>query len=303
MQPDNHVTLRKVRDFGDVLNVTFVFFKQNFQTLCKSLALFALPIGAVLVVGSMLIMGTAFSIVPGAVDWRRLAAAMALLLPLSYLMTTMMLLVIFGSLKLYDERGGEPVGVADLWSICRAYFWRYVRMLLALFVILAGSMLVAIIPCLGIFVWFAGMVYAAPSLLLAFVVRMNEDLGTIDAIKRAWKLTDAARGQSIGIIFISFLIAFILSLVFSIPRYIASAAFGVTTVSGGTSPVAQSLLVILGLLGTVCSLVIMVIPYLAMGIQYYNLVEMTDRAGLMERVAAMEASGAEPDESSRYGVA
>jgi len=91
---------------------------------------------------------------------------------------------------------GEAPGVIDSWRAGLRYFWRYMGLtillgLMMLLVMLALS-IALIIPCLGVLILLAGLVivfYGFVRLVLSIVILFADDVGPIDAIKRAWHVS------------------------------------------------------------------------------------------------------------------
>ena len=94
--------------------------------------------------------------------------------------------------------------------------------------------------------------------------------------------------KTLGLLVVTFLIAMILGLVFSLPQYLVGGVMGVMGIDGDANPVLKPVLLILSSVGTLVGLLLYCIPNLALGFHYYSLVEARERTGLMDRVRALE---------------
>ncbi len=102
-----------------------------------------------------------------------------------------------------DESGAHPT-FGQLWSAGLHYFWRIFLLVLALWALSITLALIVVIPAIGVTVLTLGVglicllpllcvlaiVFWALTILtnLAVIAIVNEDLGVIDAVKRAWAI-------------------------------------------------------------------------------------------------------------------
>lgn len=127
---EQKVEFRKVRDFGENLNDTFLFIRQNLKPLLKSF----FAISAIFLLGQAIFAGiyqsnmlTAFDPLRSGVGnfgWINsiFSANYFLMLIFSWLAYTSMKLCLGAYIKFYVENNGLRPGIDDIWNLFRKYF-------------------------------------------------------------------------------------------------------------------------------------------------------------------------------------
>ncbi len=318
MSPEPTIDFRKERSFGDILNVTFVFIRQNLAPLVKGLLFFVAPflVGAMLfnVLAQTNVLSGALLNVDG--DAEALEALFSNYLGIfffSLLGMVMALGVVYGLMERYRENGPERLTVEGLWQEARRRFFRMLGTMLFLLLTLGGLYLV-LVTFLGVmaaglagnagmvggvvfFLLLMGIIgvlfYFGVVLLLLFPMRSVEPVGLLEGMGRCFRLARGHWGATFGVVFVAWLISSVLGGIFSLPAVILMFMQGLHGGGGAPGPVAQVMLVTGGVVSGIAGALLYSIPLVATGLQYYNLVERKERVGLMERIRRMEEAGAE----------
>jgi hypothetical protein len=309
------IELHQVRDFSRKVSATFEFLKQNFLPLGKSLVFIAGP--AILL--STIFTGDFYAglatsgmqqntyvaeWVTSSGFWLQILGIVAF----SILAGVFIVSVINNYVKLYDEKKTNQIEVHEVWLRVRQTFGQY----LATTILCVGVMFVAylIIVFIGvmlfqgslvsgfvaIFIFMAGFCYLAFTLALVFPIRSFERVGFFTALSRAFYLVYGKWWSTFGVIFITWLIAYVMSFIFILPVYIIQAiqelhatdlsSFDTTPNAGQrvTYQILYSLSFVINFLGQT-------LPLVAALFQYFNLVERKEARGLMARI---DSFGDEP---------
>ena len=293
MQASDYLPLRRVRDFGDVLNATFQFLKLNVVGLGKSLLFFAAPFALLTSAGTLLFQRS--SVLQAgtpdllASDWTELILGYVLMLGGSLLTTLFAALTIYSYLRLYQERQGATFEVRDVWSTMGQHFLPFLGVMCLIGLVFMLGLIINVVPCLGTLAYFVGLIYCIVTFSLAYPVLMQEEVGVVASLQRSWFLVRDAWWPTAGILLVAYIISGILGTIFNMPGFFMGLVLGATTVEGGAVSLLLQIGLALGTLaGSIGTTLLYSIPLLAVGIQYFSLVEQKERTGLMTRVHAME---------------
>ncbi len=291
---NNKIELRKKRDFGDVINVTFAFVKEHFTHFLSMYVLISLPAALVAVIfislfpASDLFVAGNFSKNIG----------QNIIYILIYVMAGFSLLVflisaVYQYVALYMKKGTN-FSIIDLWKAVLSEFWRisqtyiffmvgvvlvylvmaFVAGFVMSFLGVVGSILGGIILFLGIL----ASIYFFIPLSYIFVIRSFEPEKTFwQAIKRANYLVKDNWWACFGLSFVMGIIQYILVMLLKIPF----AIFGMANVAQVNFTGVLSVALIVEM---VTNMITAFLPTLATVFQYFALVEMKDATGLTEKV-------------------
>ncbi len=286
------IPFHRRRDLGDVLNVTFLFLRQNLKPLGKSLLFIVAPVWVLLSVPNALLQVSLLEFdpeAPGTFELGRLGGQYVIVALLAVLASVLQVCVVYGFMRHYQQHGGPgSVGVDDVWRFAQANIWRVLGAGLLAAAIAMIGMVVALVPCLGFLAFLAGVVYLAVVATVAVPALLWEGSGIAEAFVRARALVRGAFWQTLGVLFVSWLLVTILGFLFSLPMVILSFTAGLHGAEAGAGAVGRPVLVAAGMLASLGSMLLYPIPLVAMAFQYFSLVEGKDRTGLMERIEAME---------------
>lgn len=297
MTPDAAPTLRRSRDFGDILNLSFQLLRRDYKLLARSLAIFVLPFGVVAAIGQAVFLDNWVGLMPSMeslenANWVLIGSGYGLLLLGWMLVLCAASTVTLSYLALYDEGEGGEVDPDSLMARSKQNFWPILKYWALTIPIGLVAIVMAMIPCLGAVAVMVGAFYAYPRFFIGSAVLVAEDLRPSDAMRRGFSLVTDHYWQTFGIIFIAGILAGILGSIFSVPTYILVGVNAVMTETGsGPGPLMKVLAVTFTVLGTLASALFYAYTLLPTGIQYYNLIERKEHTGLMERVKALEGPG------------
>ena len=267
------IELRKVRDFGALIGVTFEFIRQNFKLLLKSGFFIVGPF--ILLAGIFMGMyqSTAF-------NFRNMSTLNSIGLPFLFyilfamLSVLMLNVVIYSLVILYEEEGVGNFDLNDIWQKTKSNFWMlFITGIGYTFFVILGSVFL-IIP--GI--------YLAVTLSLIYMIRIREGSGFFSAFDRCTKLISKNWWFTFGIIIVIGLIQGFIGFIFYIPNYIALFAL---TLSGLSNPAQSSTGHIIFTITSIISslnLLLYMISVIGISFHYYNLVERKEAPSLLERI-------------------
>jgi hypothetical protein len=217
--------------------------------------------------------------------------------------------------KEYIKNDGKSIEVGALWSAVKNTLSDYALSIILYAIILTGflvavgftiaiiitanSALLSFLAVIGVIV----LVFMAICVVyLVPIVYNTEEEGMFSSIGRTVELIKGKWLSTFAILFISSLIASIISFVFAIPNYIMTAMgflHGMQETETISFSFTQSLAYgVTTFIATAGQYLLTAIPIIAIIFQYYNLVERRDASGLLERIDQMgTGKGEEADET------
>ncbi|MGE5681382.1 MAG: hypothetical protein ACM34K_10940 [Bacillota bacterium] len=274
MEQTGKIEFRKVRDFGETINATFEFLKQNYKGLGLSLLYIAGP--AVVLHGIVAGMNNV-----DVTNSRSFSFSFAYFLTfLVYIAVTQLVVsVSYGYINLYLDNEKKEFSVDEVWEeVKRNIKPLFLTGLVSLFLILLAS-LALIIP--GI--------YFSVVLSIVFIVKIRENGKIPDAIARSRYLITGNWWYTFGLVIILYIIQYVFTFVLGVPQSILmfSAMFGLR----GETSYAGSVIFILTTIIASFSSLFNVIFHTGMSFHYYSQLEKKEAVGLMDKLDSIK----EPD--------
>lgn len=332
---------RRERDFGSKVSATFDFLGSQFKPFLKCLAYFALPGALLMGIGLGLFMGPASGFYAalfrgaqrggvntmGGLDplaMYRGWGGVGLLLTVLGGFTAFILLssTIYSYLRVrLNQPVGETVQPRQVWDWMRPRLGRMVLACLLLFGLSAVVMLVfgtvfAGIAALGgvgwailfVFLLYAAIIWISVSLSLYFPVLWLEDLGPMAALTRSFYLIRGKWWSTFGLLMVMVIIQSMMSYVFAIPMYGLLLMDALQLTKPSPAHDTSLLMQAATLLYSGSAVLLLALPLLAMGFQYFNLAERRDSIGARQQLARLGQTAApettshfyRPDEEGEY---
>jgi hypothetical protein len=334
------ISFRQSRDVGDLITATFAYLRQNWRSLGKGLLYIMGPVLVVQLVvsslyqrqmfGMMSMGGGGDPVTPGEVEalYSEMIVPMLLMLPVSLLVGMLAVTVVYEHMRLYQQRGPDAASVADVWAGVKRSFWKtagtaLVAMLAwivaCVVVVMSGGLVMTVLGAgvgpvgagLGALLMLGGFVcvgaYFMVMVALLFPVRMYEDVGLGEAFGRVRELLKGAFWRSLGVVFVVALLAYVMTMAFSMPATILGAVWGFNSLGGaggGGGALFQVALVAANTVGAVGATATYCIPLVAAGLYYFGRVEDREHPGLaarVEQVGGVEREGVGERERGSVG--
>ncbi len=282
MELNQKISFYEKRDFGEKINVTFAFLRQNFAPLAKSILFIAGPAILLISVVTGVYQATIMDMSTGAetFDYLEILSQSSLTSFLSIFVSALLVTVVYAYLVLYVERENyDNITVAEVWERVKQHYLVVVVSVFVYSVLVVLGFMLLIIP--------GFIVIAALSFL--FIIQIKEGLSLGAAFSRCFKLVSDNYLSTLGLILVTSILIFIISMVVMLPFGIAlgvPAFFSLSQGSGledagGTMKV---VLIAFQALSSLLSYLLYAVLLIAVAFQYANLVEKKEAAGLLESV-------------------
>jgi hypothetical protein len=275
---EQKVELRKIRDFSDNLNDTILFIRQNFKPLLTS---FLSTAGIFMLISAILNglyqsqFGVIFQQIFSRSTPRQISpgemfnANYFLVLIFAWLNYVAMHVAVISYIKVYEIKNGETPAIAEVWDVFKRYFLKVFFYSIPIALLIGLGLILCIIP--GIYLW---TVFVPFSIILII-----EDESFGGAYDRCFKLIKNNFWISLGIYFLTYLIAFFSSSIISvvIGGVAGLISYFTTKNINATVGIVTSILDIFGL-------IFYIVFYLSVCLHYFNLVEKYDGTGMMRKL-------------------
>jgi uncharacterized membrane protein YjjP (DUF1212 family) len=272
--------LRKIRDFGQIINDSFVFLRANFKPLFTALAV---------ICGIFILIGTVTSVYQylnmmglykGSLtfDNNRYdvpSYTASYLLSVLFNAVVMMLLqscihlVTLCYISVYVQKGNAQPTFIEVWGYFKYYFWR----------VFGASLIVVVLVVIGFCLCLIPGIYLLNVFYLIIPIIVIENTSFSYSFNKSFQLIKQNWWFVFGVIFI-------MSLIVGVAGSIANAPLTIFTVGASffsgksyTLPI----LIILSILRNVLML-LYTLPAIAIALCYFNLSEQKDGTGLLSRI-------------------
>lgn len=279
MQETQKINLYQTRDFGEKINVTFTFLRQNFQPLGRCLLFIAGPL--------LLITGVLSGMLPLFVENETeifsILGGGAINGFLSLTAGVLVAAVVHIYLDLYVRQADViPIEVAEVWEGVKKVFFTF----------LVATVISGIVVFLGfVFLLIPGLILMA-ALSLIYIVITRENLSFGDAFSRCFKLIGGNYLSTLFLLLVVVILQLMIGVIVGLPAILLIGFDAFFSASGETllqeqSFIYQILYIIAQIINTVCSQFLASIPWLAIAFQYGNLIEKKEATGLMQDIEAL----------------
>ena len=283
MMEKEYIKLRRERDFGEAFNATFAFIKQEFNTIGKAILFFIVP---VILVCSILMIEIQSQLmeVMKTTDieteiwgfYGRFFKVYSLMFIAMLVLFTVTTTTVFAYFKAYDDKGPNNFTVNDVFTHIKKHFLP----------VFFSSVLLGLLIMAGFMLCFLPGIYLAVSLSLVYAIMIIEKENFGDAFSKSFRLTGVQWWYTFLMIFVVFIIISILSYLLAIPSGVMNFSKMMNNVLKGINPyeTLTTTDIIISTLASMVTYVLYVIPNILIGFQYFNLIEITEKTTLQERI-------------------
>ncbi|HVO75935.1 MAG TPA: hypothetical protein VMT35_18065 [Ignavibacteriaceae bacterium] len=259
------IEFRKSRDFGELINATFEFLRQNLKILFLSLIFIAGP--------GIILTGIAGGFRYGGASFNKYITGTAIIYFLLMLITLQLIITVtYSCLNLYIEKNSSDFSVNDVWNRTKEDF----------LMILVTTIGTGVVTLLGALLIIIPGIYLSVALTIIFMVRMREKLSFVDSVSRCRKLISGNWWFTFALLLILAVIQYFFSFIFAIPQYIVIfiTAFHNST---GKPELNSTLLIITSIISSI-SYIFYCIPVIGITFHYFSLVEKKEAVGLLQKL-------------------
>ncbi|MDG5799523.1 hypothetical protein QA597_04010 [Marinilabiliaceae bacterium ANBcel2] len=311
------LNLEKKRDFSEVFNATFAFFRQEFKMFFTVLGKYAvIPIVLISVVIALnqgvdynmllqYIDGGYYGPAPAATYGSGIVGTL-LVVFLGFLLYIYLAGITFSYIYIYSEKGHKGFTSSEVWQRVTDIFIKLIGLYLfiALMVVIAvaiGAGVTALVgvvtsPSIGPLIVSAFLfliipiIYLSVPFSISYVAIVNEDCGIWDSIVRSFRLIKGYWWITFFIMLLLGVIMYMISFLFTVPAMIYTLIQGFNALSGGAGLHNVTFgFVITAIISSVGSYIVYTIYLTGIGVQYFNLRERKDNVRLLQEISEIES--------------
>jgi len=288
----SNIELAKPRDFGEIINDTFTFIRQNFKPLLKYFFIFCgffiLATAAI----SVIVQVKAFSIVDNpngfeeggfsrlsSIIWSSLI--LGLLMVLEYVAVNVTILCF---ITLYKQKQNTIPTVEEMWGYIKFYYLKILGCSIVLYILLGVGMMLCLVP--GI--------YLAPIFALIPPIMIMENTSFGYAFNHSFRLIRDNWWATFGVMIVVYIILYVANLLVSVPSTIFGAGNVFLHLTKHTAAVSLPIAIVTTLLQSV-SYFFHILMIVAVSLCYFNLTETKEGTGLMERMNQFGSNTPDPN--------
>ncbi|WP_316735311.1 hypothetical protein [Pedobacter aquatilis] len=272
------IEFKKIRDFGQIINDTFTFVRQNFKPLVKTYFIFS---GLFMIAGMLAMLLQQYKMVNivNNIDAFKNSGFGAGLYGLEYFLAILFSLAGYASttvatlsyIAIYVQKGNQTPTTDEVWGYFKYYFFR----------IFGSSLLLGLLLAIGFLFCLLPGFWLMPIISLVFPIIVIEN-GTIGyAFNRSFKLIKGNFWITFGTLFIIWIIVYACMSFVVLPTTL----FSMLGLFSGSKPQMSLTFTMLGTVIQYLCQVCTVIPIITIALSYFSLVEQKESAGLMQRIS------------------
>jgi hypothetical protein len=283
---------RKQREFGEIINDTFLFIKQNFKPLLKvffylcGFFILASIVSAVLYqinVNDIRLDGAQ----PPSQTFGKLFSWNYFAVMIFYVVTYAAIMVsTLSYIAVYIAKENVPPTPEEVWAYFKYYFFRVFGSSIPITLLMVVAFICCIIPG----------VYVFPALSLFYAVMIFENGSFAYSFGRAFKLSHKDWWSTAGAMFIIWIITYAAFIIPSLPGIILGFIIGF---SQGASSISKVWLIIATVFQYV-SYVFLMVPLIGTALCYFNLAERMESGGLLARIDKLGEHNTDHDIREEY---
>lgn len=288
------IEFHKLRDFGAKVNAVVEFLRENIGKLFLCLLLIGGPAALLLSLvfesffsnifdlgnqagagGDLEAMGNLFAVLGG---------NYLLLFFLSWLTMTLIISVTYTYMRLYNEGVAKETSIGDVFRMALSKYGG----------LLVLGFLITVVSMIGMIFFILPGLFLGVVLSLAYPIYMFEDISVGNAFGRAFTLIKDKWWSTFGLLFVTYIMAYVVQMVFSVPMlviYFMNIFSLVEEIESNPGDISAMLDMFSSGYMTIAMAISMVgsyltysIPLLGLGYQYSNLLERSEGKGLMNEI-------------------
>ena len=276
----NQLEFKKRRDFGQVINDTFTFMRQNFKPLIKTYftfcGLFVLASMSTMLMQQYKMVNIINTVGNGRnTNGLGLGAVYGIEYFLSMLFSlasySAMTVAILSYIALYVQKGNQAPTIDEVWAYFKYYFFRVFGNSLLLLLMLGVSFLFCLVPGFWLFTFVA--------MMFPIMVIENGSLGY--SFNRSFKIIKDNFWITFGTLIVVWIIVYACMSMIVLPTSLLSM---IGLFSHKSPHMSLTLTMITTVLQSLCQ-IFTIIPIITISLAYFSLVEQKESTGLMERIS------------------
>ncbi|MBK7498229.1 MAG: hypothetical protein IPI19_03800 [Ignavibacteriales bacterium] len=272
------IEFQRYRDFGQIINATFEFLRENFKQLAKAVIYLVGPFVLLTGIFGGLYQKDLFSFTSTVKSLSEFGIAFGLYIFFAILTSLVLVSTVYSYILLYLKRQDDiPIEVDEVWLMVKSKTLKILLFSIGYGLVTVFATVLLIIP--GI--------YVSVALMIIYIVGLNEDKGFFDSMSRSFYLVKNKWWFTFGLLIVLSLIQGFLGFLFQVPQYIAMFVIAFNSVDGnGTDSITEIILIVTTIISTL-NFIFYAISLVGIAFHYFSLVEQKEAKGLLDKIEAI----------------
>jgi len=269
------IEFQRYRDFGQIINATFEFLRENIKQLAKAVIFLVGPFILLTGIFGGLYQKDLFSFTSTATSLSEFGISFGLYILFAILSIMILISTVYSYIMIYLKKEDElPIEVDDVWIKVKDNVVKTILFSIGYTIITLLATVLLIIP--GI--------YVSVALMIIYIVGLNEDKGFFDSMSRSFYLVKNKWWFTFGLLIVLSLIQGFLGFLFQVPQYIAMFIIAFNSVDGnGTDSITEIILIVTTIISTL-NFIFYAISLVGIAFHYFSLVEQKEAKGLLDKI-------------------
>ncbi len=269
---------QRYRDFGQLINATFEFLRENFKQLSKAIIFLVGPFILLSGIFGGLYQKDLFSFKPTTTSLSEFGISFGLYILFATLSVMTLISTIYSYIIIYIRKEDDSIiEVDDVWIMVKGNIFKVILFSIGYTIVSLLATILLIVP--GI--------YVSIALMIIYIIGLNEDKGFFDSMSRSFYLVKNKWWFTFGLLIVLSLIQGFLGFLFQVPQYIAMFFVAFNSVDGnGTDSVTEIILIVTSIISTL-NFVFYAISFIGIAFHYFSLVEQKEAKGLLDKIESI----------------
>jgi hypothetical protein len=272
------IEFQRYRDFGQIINATFEFLRENFKQLAKAVIYLVGPFILLTGIFGGLYQKDLFSFTSTIKSLSEFGIAFGLYVFFAILTSLVLVSTVYSYILLYLRRQDDiPIEVDEVWLMVKSKTLKILLFSIGYGLVTVFATILFIIP--GI--------YVSVSLMIIYIVGLNEDKGFFDSMSRSFFLIKNKWWFTFGLLLVLSLIQGFLGFLFQIPQYVAMFFVAFNSAEGnGTNSTTEIIFIVTTIISSL-NFIFYSISLIGIAFHYFSLVEQKEAKGLLDKIESI----------------
>jgi len=272
------IEFQRYRDFGQIINATFEFLRENFKQLAKAVIYLVGPFVLLTGIFGGLYQKDLFSFTSTVKSLSEFGIAFGLYIFFAILTSLVLVSTVYSYILLYLKRQDDiPIEVDEVWLMVKSKTLKILLFSIGYGLVTVFATILLIIP--GI--------YVSVSLMIIYIVGLNEDKGFFDSMSRSFFLIKNKWWFTFGLLLVLSLIQGFLGFLFQIPQYIAMFFVAFNSAEGNATSGTTEIIFIVTTIISSLNFIFYSISLIGIAFHYFSLVEQKEAKGLLDKIESI----------------
>ena len=272
------IEFQRYRDFGQIINATFEFLRENFKQLAKAVIYLVGPFVLLTGIFGGLYQKDLFSFTSTVKSLSEFGIAFGLYIFFAILTSLVLVSTVYSYILLYLKRQDDiPIEVDEVWLMVKSKTLKILLFSIGYGLVTVFATILLIIP--GI--------YVSVSLMIIYIVGLNEDKGFFDSMSRSFFLIKNKWWFTFGLLLVLGLIQGFLGFLFQIPQYIAMFFVAFNSAEGNATSRTTEIIFIVTTIISSLNFIFYSISLIGIAFHYFSLVEQKEAKGLLDKIESI----------------